>query len=174
MPRVDSRLRLRVATASKELRDHWSEGTSIERRTGVQIQALAERVTADRLQLAYRVRRSGALLIALTPPMNRVAVGRYYYAMYHAMRSVVFFHHGGDDYEGHSALPVHAPHDFPDRDRWANALKEARLDRNRADYDAYPKADSAWAATVVRLRGDSDAFLPIARNYLRAKGCPYV
>ncbi len=39
------------------------------------------------------------------PPMRRVAVGRYYYAMYHAMRAVVYFRTPGDDHEQHSDLP---------------------------------------------------------------------
>ncbi len=83
-------------------------------------------------------------LMRARPPMCRVAVGRYYYGMYHAMRAVVYFHVTGDDHEQHSVLPRSMPADFPDADFWKNALKDARLRRNEADYDPYPMSDVSF------------------------------
>jgi hypothetical protein len=91
--------------------------------------------------------------------------------MYHAARAVVYFVNAGDDHEAHTDLPKHIPKDFPDRDRWENEIKSARLERNRADYDPYPKADSAYAKAARATLKSAEEFLPIARRYLVKKGC---
>jgi uncharacterized protein (UPF0332 family) len=104
-------------------------------------------------------------------PPYRIVIARSYYSMYHAIRAVVFFSHGGDDHEEHSALPKHIPPDFPERARWENKLKNARLERNRAEYDPYPKSEKAYAGAATDILTDAQTFLTLARLYLRKKGC---
>lgn len=171
---VDPRTRLRIATAKRDLLLNWQEGVSIETRTGANLRRLQDRVTADRIDLAYAIRRSGKRLMRLSPPLYRDAVGRFYYAMYHAMRAVVFFTNQGDDFEAHSELPGHAPADFPSSAAWTNTLKSARALRNAADYDAYPKSVNRWESSALGIERDADSLLPIARQYLRSKGCQYL
>lgn len=163
-----------MATAHKDLLSNWREGVSIEDRTGAEIQELFERVVADRMDLAYRCRRSGKRVLDSAPPMYRDAIGRFYYAMYHSMRAVVYFVNRGDDFEAHSELPQRVPDDFPNVSTWKNSLKNARENRNRADYDASPKAENAWRSMAVQLESDADSLLPLARQYLRQKGCPNI
>jgi hypothetical protein len=91
--------------------------------------------------------------------------------MYHAFRATVFFVHGGDDHEEHSKLPSGIPPDFPGRANWENDLKNARLDRNRADYDPYPKNDLMFKPTATQLIKKAEDLLPIVRSYLKTKGC---
>jgi len=64
--------------------------------------------------------------------------------MYHALRACAFLFHEGDDYQEHSKLPLQIPKDFDVGIDWQNKLKKARLARNKADYEAYPKSDRAW------------------------------
>jgi hypothetical protein len=92
--------------------------------------------------------------------------------MYHAARTVSFVFHAGDDHQDHRDLHKGIPDEFPDSERWRNDLKEARLRRNEADYDPYPKPDDEFAAvSKVQLRTATD-FLQVAEQYLRGKGCP--
>jgi hypothetical protein len=90
--------------------------------------------------------------------------------MYHAARSVVFIAQGGDDYEAHTELPKHLPKDLPSRDQWENELKTARYERNRADYDPYPKSDTAFRTTAEATLKTAETFFPVAKNYLKRKG----
>src|SRR2546428_8338766 len=96
---LDPRTRIRVSTAHKSLIVNWREGVSIESRTGLEIQILFDRVVGDRLQLAYRFRRSGRRMLTSTPAMYREAIGRFYYAMYHGLRAAVYYMIAGDDFE---------------------------------------------------------------------------
>jgi hypothetical protein len=91
--------------------------------------------------------------------------------MYHAFRAVTFYVTKGDDHEKHVALPAALPQDFPNRATWENRLKTARLERNKADYDPYPKKDSHFTAYSQQLLQEAQSLMPIARAYLRQKGC---
>ena len=91
--------------------------------------------------------------------------------MYHAARSVVFFVHKGDDHESHQDVPKNLPKDFLDRARWENEIKTARLERNRADYDPYPKGDRSFFGPSQSVLQSAEDFLPVARAYLKRKGC---
>lgn len=91
--------------------------------------------------------------------------------MYHSLRACAFVFHGGDDHEEHSKLPTKIPPDFEDRESWGNKLKVAREIRNRADYDPYPKSNSAWKSDALALQANAEDFLKICRTYLKRKGC---
>lgn len=88
------------------------------------------------------------------------------------MRACVFLYNQGDDFQEHSALPLHIPDDFPSRNHWQTKLKNARETRNRADYDLYPQSDQAWKNAALALRADADLLLKETRAYLANKGCP--
>ena len=106
------------------------------------------------------------------PALYRSAISRYYYAMYHAMRACVFISNSGDEHEEHSRLPLQVPSNFDPAGRdWQAKLKSARLDRNRADYEPYPKENNAWRKTALALQSDASELLKVARHYLRSKGC---
>lgn len=87
------------------------------------------------------------------------------------MRACAYIFHAGDDYEEHSKLPLYLPSDLPPGLDYQSILKSARLTRNRADYDPYPKSDKAWMADALSIKVDADQFLRISRAYLRSKGC---
>lgn len=162
---------LRTSKAEKKLLDSWKEGVNLQERTGRSLEELRNRATADRLALAVDFRRRGDRLIALPRPHYRDAVSRFYYAMYHAMRATIYFVHGGDDYEEHAKLPGKTPPDLQNGALWQNALKDARTVRNAADYDPYPKADTAWRGDAVRLSGQAEDLLTLCSQYLLGKGC---
>ena len=97
----------------------------------------------------------------------RDATSRAYYASYHAMRAVTFRATGGDDHEKHSDLPNHLPEDLPDPPKSKNGLTTARLARNRADYDPYPKTETGFRADAEETIAFAEAALRDARRYLR-------
>lgn len=171
MPKATSQDLLFVSKAPKERLDAFAAGVSLVQRTGYDVTQLRVKATLDRLTFARSFLLNAEFAYQSTPPMNRVAVSRGYYSLYHSLRSVSFFIHGGDDYEKHSVLPTKLPKDFPDSRIWMNALKVARLERNRADYDPYPKNDRQFEAAANNLITGARKFLPIARRYLRQKGC---
>lgn len=164
----------RVSIAKKRDINHWNEARYLENQSGRSIDDLWQRAIADRWDLANSFRRNADRMMAVTPPLYRDAISRYYYAMYHAMRSVVFFSERGDDYEQHSALPGRTPSDLDEAERWQNVLKDARERRNAADYDAYPKSASAYRTTAQDLQTVSASFLAVTRDYLRKKGCAHI
>jgi uncharacterized protein (UPF0332 family) len=164
----------RVSAAKKRDIEHWDEGRYLETRSGRTIDELWQRAIADRWALANAFRRNADRMMTLQPPLYRDAISRYYYSMYHAMRSVVFFAQRGDDFEAHSTLPRYTPSDLHEAERWQNALKDARERRNAADYEAYPKAASAYKTTAVDLQASSSALLTVTRDYLRRKGCQHL
>lgn len=94
--------------------------------------------------------------------------------MYHSARAVVYFSHGGDDFEKHADLPGRVPSDFTDSDLWRNALKDARSHRNDADYDPYPSDPRSWRAIAGHLGTNAVDLLAEAEQYLKRKGCVYV
>ncbi|MCO7204678.1 hypothetical protein NH287_14400 [Microbacterium sp. CnD16-F] len=164
--------RISKATAV-ELR-MYKEGVHHETATKRTIDDLRHQSIADRLQLADSFRDAGSAMLRRRPPLFRLAVGRFYYAMYHYMRAVVFYEAEGDDHQSHSELPKRVPADFPNDSVWKNNLKDARYRRNEADYDAYPIADVEFRDDAKQLELVARSLAVEARNYLRAKGCTYV
>ena len=138
-----------LATIKKRDLDCLKRGVLLEQVFACSISELQVRVVRDRFGLAKHCLATAKRAISARPTSYRLAVGRSYYAMYHAVRSVAFFVHGGDDFEAHDKLPGHLPNDFSDRAAWENRLKSARLDRNRADYEPYPKRDVAFRPAAV-------------------------
>ena len=90
--------------------------------------------------------------------------------MYHHTRALVYFMHGGDDHEAHSKVATGIPNDFNDKADWQNKLRNARLDRNRADYDPFPLADGSYKPSAQRVMVDALALAVEVKAYLRAKG----
>ncbi|HEY6334007.1 MAG TPA: hypothetical protein VI756_32120 [Blastocatellia bacterium] len=87
------------------------------------------------------------------------------------MRACVYVYHQGDDYEKHSDLPRYVPPDFDRAVNWQNKMKNAREIRNSADYDPYPKTNSAWKKPAEFLRADAGLLIRVSREYLLSKGC---
>jgi uncharacterized protein (UPF0332 family) len=129
------------------------------------------RVVRDRFLLATQCLTTARRALTYHPVSYRLVVSRSYYAMYHAVRAVVFLGFGGDDHEAHDKLPGQFPPDFNDRAIWEHLLKNARFDRNRADYDPYPKSDAAFRTTAVDTCRTAQDLIQECRRYLRSKGC---
>lgn len=149
----------------------WDEGVYLRTTTGRELADLRDTVVSDRVQFAALLLSRGNRLVASTPPHYRDAISRFYYSMYHAMRAAVYYDYGGDDHQAHSALPRSTPASFPDRELWSNRLKSARERRNGADYDPYPKAESAWRDSAVELQTQAEQLLRVTRRFLRDLGC---
>ena len=172
-PALDSRL-LRLSKASKKNLDLFVEGISLEAAFGTSINDLVERATADRLHLgehflsvADRMRRSRTR-------DWRSVIGRYYYAMYHSMRGVCFYSFGGDDNQDHARILNYVPDDFPQKALRVNELKDARLRRNEADYDPYPKDATQFRPAAILLGQTANNFVAECRSYLSAKGVSHL
>lgn len=165
---------LRVAKAHRHVLRGYKEGVHLQAITGRTIDDLTHQVCADRIALAQQFISAGDKLMRSRPPMFRMAVGRYYYAMYHTMRGVVYFNLGGDDFEAHSDLPGKTPRDFVQAPFWENELKDARYRRNEADYDPYPRANAEFQLAARQLRSRAHDLHRAATQYLRGKGCGYV
>lgn len=146
-------------------------GASLERRTGYTIGELVDKATADRVRLAIAFLRSAEHELAADPTPYRSVISRSYYCMYHTFRAVAYYVHGGDDHESHAKLPSAIPKDFPDWATWENDLKTARLERNRADYDPYPKKELVFQPVALTTLARARDLLPVARAYLRKRGC---
>jgi len=171
---ADKKRLLRVAEATKAEIDRWGEGVSLQADTGHTIEELRHRATADRFALAVRFYQRGRDLALSTPPSNRDAISRLYYSMYHCWRALIFFSHGGDDFQSHSNLQKKEPPAFPNAPIWRNRLNNARLRRNEADYEAYPKSDPPLAAIATSLELEAQELIRVSRTYLRSRGCQYV
>lgn len=165
---------LRVSKASRKEIDAWFEGIYLEESSSRSIEALRQRAVGDRLLLARRFNRSATAMLAMTTPRYRDAVSRSYYGMYHAVRAVSFFCHGGDDHESHQKLPGFLPQNFPESEQWRNALKDARERRNAADYDPYPKTEGAWRADAEMLTAAAANLYSVSHAYLKARGCGHL
>ena len=145
MPQVLPNNRLnRLATASNTQIKDWKEGVSLQNNSGQTISQLISNAAADRWRFAYEHRHNANKLLRSKPPLYRSAISRYYYSMYHAIRACVFVSHGDDDHQEHRELPLYIPRDFPLEPNWQNMLRNARVLRNRADYEPYPKSNIAW------------------------------
>ncbi len=165
---------LRVGKASKERLESWSEGVSLVDDFGMSIESLRQKAACERWKLALEHRREGRKLLLMASPPYRAIVSRCYYVMYHAMRAACYLYHKGDDYESHSKLPSHLPDDFPGNADWTHTLKRARLDRNAADYDPYPKSQAFWKGRAEGMLVDAKLLVKEVRKYLQSKGCPGV
>ena len=165
---------LRVSKFDKSTIVLLGEGVHLTTSTSRTIRDLQDQVCADRLALATELLATGDKLLRSRPPQYRSAISRYYYCMYHSARAVVYFSHGGDDFEKHSDLPGRVPTDFKDSTLWRNALKDARSYRNDADYDPYPASPQTWRAIALHLSANASGLLSEAKAYLKRKGCGYV
>ncbi|MGB6028833.1 MAG: hypothetical protein WBG22_03670 [Rhodanobacter sp.] len=157
-----------VSKSPKERLDYLAAGASLVARTGLDVRKLRAKAAADRLVLASAMLKEARALHA-GQSLRRTVVGRAYYAMYHAIRAATFLSYGGDDHEQHTVLPSKLPLDFPDRNRWQNALKNARLERNRADYDPYPRRDDEFQKCADTMLVEAIDLVAVARKYVRAK-----
>src|SRR5690606_15991470 len=146
-------------------------GASLVQRTGYDIARLESKAIKDRLDLARAHLREASQASKAMPPAYRATISRSYYSMYHSVRAVCLFRHRGDDHEEHSKLPAAIPNDFPSRLFWENELKRARLDRNRADYDPYPRNSTRFSQSASDLLENATKLLSEVRAYLRSKGC---
>jgi uncharacterized protein (UPF0332 family) len=161
----------RVSISVKKTIQYHKEGVSLEADSAQTIDQIMLKVAADRWHLATRHRATANRLMNGDPPSFRDAVSRYYYAMYHSLRACLFSYHRGDDFQKHSDLPLNIPPDFDPGVNWEQTIKNARLTRNRADYDLYPKSNAAWRADAILLRTDALRLMRRARTYLIGKGC---
>jgi len=173
MPKVlPAKRLLRVSLATTQLISFWNEGVSLAKDSGQSVEQLLHKVAADRWGFAAIQHAHAGTLMKQSPPVYRSAISRYYYGMYHAMRACVFLAYPGDDHQDHSKLPLNIPKDFdPTGTDWQGKLKDARLARNRADYEPYPKANTAWRIMALATQSDANDLLKTSRIYLRKKGC---
>ncbi|MFE4855572.1 HEPN domain-containing protein [Streptomyces sp. NPDC056670] len=164
----------RITQADKKTLLLFAEGVSLEARTSRVISDLRHQASADRIKLSDSFLLSADKLLRARPGQYRSAISRYYYSMYHSARAVVYFAHGGDDHEKHSVLPTKLPNDFPSSNFWQNELKDARLNRNSADYDPYPTSWRHWQTLAKSLSATAPNFLQLSTQYLKQKGCAHV
>lgn len=163
---------LDIGKASRERLSTYKRGVYLETRFGKSIDDLKIDACLARWALAIRFLQYARKADAVRPRQNRLVIGRSYYCMYHAARAVVFHFTGGDDHEAHSALPNALPTDFPNRQAWLNQLRTARLERNRADYDPYPKTENAFSTQANTTFTQAGLFVVEAKNYLLGKNVP--
>lgn len=149
----------------------WKEGASLVSDSGKSIEDLILIVAADRFRLADSFRGQGNKLLKVNAPVYRGAISRFYYAMYHAARACVFLHTKGDDHEAHSKLPTKLPPFLLSPVNWQTKLKDARLLRNRADYESYPKSDRAWKKDALLIGMEARDLLVDSKKFLISKGC---
>lgn len=168
-PASESELRFLSELQVSRIKD-LKAGASLVARTGLEVDALVARIACDRVTLGAALHREARAAATRTPPSYRNAISRGYYAMYQTFRGIVFFVSKGDDYEKHTDLPGHLPRDFPAVAYWENALKAARLERNRADYEPYPRQDRGFEVRAAAILKDSRQLRGVARTYLRGKG----
>ena len=162
---------LSITKISKSVVGHIQLGVRLASASGLTVEQLLEKACKDRFLFAQETLRAAKRFQPKPQPHHRLTIARAYYAMYHAARAAIFFVECGDDYEAHTELPKHIPDDFPDKAAWENKLKTARLERNRADYDPYPKADSAFSVAAASTLQDAKDFMIVVKAYLRREGC---
>ncbi len=129
---------------------------------------LIPQITSDRLALSGEHLRCGDQLIFAL--QFRSAISRYYYAMYHAARSIVFAEMQGDDYQAHADLPRHLPLGLPNVQIRQQELLGARLLRNEADYDPYPSGASDWEQDARRLTVTAADFVQACEDFALTNG----
>ena len=89
-----------------------------------------------------------------TPPQYRTAVSRDHHCMYHAMRAVVYFVSLGDDLKLYKDLPAKTPSDFVNAAVWQTRFKDARAQRNEADYASVTSAPHSFRGECTCLEVD--------------------
>lgn len=161
-----------VSISEKTVVGNLRRGAHIERRLGKPIDTIIVSVAADRFRLPSQFFTSAKKVLKTSPPQYRSAISRAYYAMYHSARAVVYLDQGGDDYQDHSKLSQYIPDNFTNVAIWRNKLREARLLRNRCDYDPYPKQQNLFAPECAVLLIDAKDFLRFSKAYLVGRGCP--
>jgi uncharacterized protein (UPF0332 family) len=169
-PRLLHKEMLDISKSSKEQLERFKRGVFLEHKTGKSIEQLKTDACVARFQLANRFMQYAKAAYKNAPEQSRLVIGRSYYSMYHAARAVVFIRVGGDDHETHAILPNHLPDDFPDRNLWLNSLRNARLERNRADYDPYPKSEKSFSGSAANIYSDCATFMQKSKTYLISKG----
>ena len=169
MPRITESELLLVSKANQETLRGFSRGVQLSVRSGRSIQELQARVALDRLKLANLHLKQAITATRSQAPLHRTTVSRAYYAMYHAARAATYLAVGGDDHEQHSVLPTKLPADFPNCDDWKIKLKDARLERNRADYDPYPAGDMDFSVSARDMLLDARLLIKLTRVYLKLK-----
>jgi uncharacterized protein (UPF0332 family) len=162
---------LHIAKGDAKTLNLFRLGVHITTTSGLTVEQLVDQAAKDRFTFARETLRCARRALNDQSPQYRLALARSYYAMYHAARAVVFFSEGCDDHEAHMELPKYIPKDFPDREKLENDIKTARFDRNRADYDPYPKSDRAFSAAARSTFETAKLFLTTARRYSIRKGC---
>lgn len=162
----------RITKNRKRDLDSFAYGVQLHVMTlGRSLDDLKLRAAADRFKLARDFERSSRTAAKSIPPDLRLVISRAYYAMYYSARAVVFLTFGGDDKEQHNELPKNIPKDFPDHANWINALKNARLERNNADYDPYLPNEHDYKKTADEISMSTRNFLRECKKYLSKKGC---
>jgi uncharacterized protein (UPF0332 family) len=169
--RLSNEKKLEISKGQATTINHFRLGVHLSQLSGHTIDELVQMACSDRLSFAKQLLSSARWVLESAKPHYRTALARAYYAMYHAARAVIFFHNSGDDHEEHSKLPKHIPGDFPDRSRWENELKTARLERNKADYDPYPKSDKAFESIAMTTFKTAEEFLLVTKQYLVKRRC---
>lgn len=159
-----------VAKAQKNDLDMLRRGVYFERESKKDIDHLLLKTAADRLILSKGFLGVATTMLRARSPHYRTVIGRSYYAIYHSLRAVTYVTYGGDDHQSHSKLPGKLPEDFPDRERWSNSAKQARLVRNEADYEPYPKSNVSFKDKAFRVYDDAKELRPIVEKYLAKKG----
>lgn len=167
---------LRLSKAYKRELGYFTEGENLATIFGTSIADLTHQAAADRLVLGEHFLNIANLLTkSRSKALDwRMVIGRYYYAMYHSMRAVSYFHVGGDDCQDHTKLFTSIPSDFPDASIRANELKNARLWRNEADYDPYPQSWEHFKGIAVSLNPIANTFVGDCRMYLSNGGCAHI
>lgn len=154
MPRATHKDKRFVTELSSKRLSDLAAGASLAARTSYSLDELIAKVTIERVQFSG-VLHTQAVDALVKRSCYRLAISRGYYSMYHAIRAVVFYVTRGDENQEHSTLPKHIPADFPGGVSWETKLKNARLERNRADYDPYPQQDRAFEVMARQIVGES-------------------
>lgn len=156
---------LRISKADLKEQELWDQGAHVRESMGIGMAEARLKAAGDRLELAASFLTAARQLFALGK--YRDATSRGYYSAYHAIRAATFVSVGGDDHEAHSILPANLPANFPKPDVTKNNLSTARLLRNQADYDPYPKADSAFKSDAKEVIAIAERALKSSRKYVR-------
>lgn len=169
MTRITDSELLLISKAKLEKLRNFADGVSLSQRARLSIDGLRTRVVKDRLALAKSKLKAATQAASCMPSLWRTAISRAYYCMYHAARAATYLSYGGDDYEEHSTLPGKLPVDFPNYAHWQNKLKNARLERNRADYDPYPVDEAEFKYICLELIRDAAEFIKVSQKYINQK-----
>lgn len=124
----------------------------------------------ERWSLSQATLRTARRLANSNNPDYRNVIGRFYYAMYQGARTTAFAFYKGDDHEAHTKLQIKLPGSIPNATHLKHQLKDARLTRNKADYELFPKTNAAWKSDADRLGSVAPLFLGTLQAYLIQRG----